>query len=366
MDLKKQIRRLLTLECAGYFRPAACVWVLLLAGRGFTLAEIGAAEAVFHLVSLVCEVPSGMIADLLGRRRTLAAGQLVSALSALAMLLSQNLAGVCFNMALSAIGYNLASGTREAITYDSLVAHGREEAYLSLSSRQNVVYRCSTAAAMLCAGLTVSIGYRAGYVLDMLFAAAGTAAALSLWEPVVTAGQREREKAPLRGLRRRLGEYLGETLGFLRGHPRAVGLMLFNAAVGASATLLGFYLQDALPRAGAHPALLGPLLVAVGLGGAAGSRMAPLLEKCPYKTAAALSCAAIVGGYLAAAWGGLPVMALGGFLAAAGDDCLQTLTDARLNHALPSDQRATLISVSSMSFSLVMVVLSPLAGALAG
>ena len=57
-------------------------------------------------------------------------------------------------------------------------------------------------------------------------------------------------------------------------------------------------------------------------------------------------------------------MAAGGFLAGLGDDCFQLLTDARLNAMIPSDRRATLISVSSMSFSVVMIALSPLAGLL--
>ena len=56
------------------------------------------------------------------------------------------------------------------------------------------------------------------------------------------------------------------------------------------------------------------------------------------------------------------LLAAGGLVAAAGDDALQLLTDARLNERLPSDQRATLISVSSLCFSLTMAVLSPLAG----
>lgn len=366
IHLKRQIRRLMALECVGYFRPAGCIWVLLLANRGFSLAEIGLAEGIFHLVSLICEIPSGMIADLLGRKRTLAAGQIMSGLSAVAMLFSRDLTGVCINMALSALGYNLASGTREAITYDSLVACDAEEEYLRVSSRLNIIYRLGTAAAMLCAGFIAAIGFRAGYTIDILFALAGTVVALSLHEPVVTEGQRERESARLSGLWTRLRGYLGASARFLKEHPRAIGLMLFNALVGALATLLGFYLQDALPKAGATGALLGPLLIAVGLGGAAGSHVAALLERLSYKTAAILSCAAIGGGYLMAASGILPVMALGGFLAVAGDDCLQTLTDARLNAGLPSDQRATLISVSSMCFSLVMVVLSPLTGALVG
>ena len=61
------------------------VWVALLAARGFTLAQIGLAEGVFHGVSLLCEVPSGMAADLLGRRRTLIFGGALGVVSAATM-----------------------------------------------------------------------------------------------------------------------------------------------------------------------------------------------------------------------------------------------------------------------------------------
>ena len=38
--------------------------------------------------------------------------------------------------------------------------------------------------------------------------------------------------------------------------------------------------------------------------------------------------------------------------------------DAALNHAFPSDQRATLVSVSSMAYSLLMIVASPISGSI--
>ena len=55
-------------------------------------------------------------------------------------------------------------------------------------------------------------------------------------------------------------------------------------------------------------------------------------------------------------------MALGGFMAATGDDALQVRTNAKLQKMFPSEQRATLTSVESFSFSVIMIVLSPLAG----
>ncbi len=55
-------------------------------------------------------------------------------------------------------------------------------------------------------------------------------------------------------------------------------------------------------------------------------------------------------------------MAVGGFISAAGDDALQVRTNAVLQDMFPSEQRATLTSLDSFLFSVIMIVLSPLAG----
>ena len=55
-------------------------------------------------------------------------------------------------------------------------------------------------------------------------------------------------------------------------------------------------------------------------------------------------------------------MIVGGFTAALFDNFLQVRSDVKLNKMVPAGQRATLLSVSSLCFSCVMIVLSPLFG----
>ena len=50
------------------------VWVALPAARGFSLLEIGLAKSIYYTVSLLAEIPSGMAADLFGRKRALVLG----------------------------------------------------------------------------------------------------------------------------------------------------------------------------------------------------------------------------------------------------------------------------------------------------
>ena len=62
---------------------------------------------------------------------------------------------------------------------------------------------------------------------------------------------------------------------------------------------------------------------------------------------------------------GLPyAMILGGFIGSFSDDYLEVRTDIILNEMIPSEQRATLISVNSFMFSLIMIVMSTLMGSI--
>ena len=54
MNLPKQLRAVRVYSFTSCLRLTDAVWVALLAARGFTLAQIGLAEAVFHLTSLLC------------------------------------------------------------------------------------------------------------------------------------------------------------------------------------------------------------------------------------------------------------------------------------------------------------------------
>ncbi|MCQ4772085.1 hypothetical protein NE579_16960, partial [Intestinimonas massiliensis] len=96
------------------------------------------------------------------------------------------------------------------------------------------------------------------------------------------ASKAQRAGQRLRDLHRLVASCAREAAGFLHAHPRVSVLMLYNALVGALATLLRFFLQDGLIRAGASPALLGPLLLAIELCGVAGARLALPLSRLPY------------------------------------------------------------------------------------
>ena len=168
--IQKQIRRIYAVSAFESVRLGGACWVALLAARGFSLWEIGIAEGVFHVASLLFEIPSGVISDVFGRKKSMILSQCMSLLSSLLMIVSKGLPGVCVSLVFSAFGYNFASGAREALAYDTLKSGDREGEYLRYSSMEYTIYRTGSACAILCAGLALMLGYRLANLLDMAMA----------------------------------------------------------------------------------------------------------------------------------------------------------------------------------------------------
>lgn len=361
----KQLRLLYLNTSLGAFQIAGASWVALLAARGFSLVEIGFAESVFHVASLLFEVPSGVISDVFGRKKSMVLSQCMMLVSSLLMLVSDSMAGVLPAMVFSAFGYNFASGTRESLAYETLKAEGREAEYDGYASTDMMLYTFFSSLATLCAGAALALGYRRAYLVDIGLGTVCLMSALRLRDVgYAAAGEEGGKNGPEETVWKKIFQCFRESVRFLLHSRKAMELILLNAAVGAAATLLRFFLQARLTEKGLPDAMLGPALFFMGLGGAAGARLILHCKSWSYGRVFAVSAIAVAGCVAAALLPVPAVMVFGGFLSALFDNFLQVRSDVRLNEMVPAGQRATLISVSSLCFSGVMIVLSPLFGLL--
>lgn len=361
----KQLRLLYLNTSLGAFQIAGASWVALLAARGFSLVEIGFAESVFHVASLLFEVPSGVISDVFGRKKSMVLSQCMMLVSSLLMLVSDSMAGVLPAMVFSAFGYNFASGTRESLAYETLKAEGREAEYDGYASTDMMLYTFFSSLATLCAGAALALGYRRAYLVDIGLGTVCLMSALRLQDVgYAAAGEEGGKNGPEETVWKKIFQCFRESVRFLLHSRKAMELILLNAAVGAAATLLRFFLQARLTEKGLPDAMLGPALFFMGLGGAAGARLILYCKSWSYGRVFAVSAIAVAGCVAAAILPVPAVMVFGGFLSALFDNFLQVRSDVRLNEMVPAGQRATLISVSSLCFSGVMIVLSPLFGLL--
>lgn len=350
--IKQQISKLYLVTSVGYFQIAGASWVALLAMRGFSLLEIGMLESIFHIVSCLFEIPSGVAADVFGRKKTMVMSQLASLLSGVMMILSEGFWTTAFAIGFSALSYNLASGTREALAYDSLKMAGKENEYNTFAATDMMLYRITNSTSTLCAGLALFLGFRKAYAVDILFTLIALLIACSLKE--VTIGEKtDKEKVSCR-----LVNTVRESWHFLLLNKKMRRIMVINAIIGAVSTLVLFFLQAKLPLAGLNQGMLGPVLFVMGMGAALGSRTTSLFPSVSYKKVVLISSLIVAVSFLMAFTKSPALMICGGFVGAFADDFLEVRTDVLINEMISSEQRATLISVNSFIFSIVMIVLS--------
>lgn len=362
MNLKSQLRKLNAFGFSACLRITDAVWVVFLISRGFSLWQVGVAEGLFHIVALLFEIPSGMAADLIGRRRSLAVAGLCGMVSALLMAFTHSFFGVCLSMVFSSLACSFISGSDEALLYDSLLQNGKEDDYLSVSAKYTQIQNLGTTLSNFATLLGSFLSYVGFYLLDAIVCLVRICTALSLTEPTVTETQKNRQENPFKDLKNRFTEHVSIAFHFLRSNPAAAKLMLADGLIGLPSYLTLMFLQQRLSELGLPAMWLGLPVMCIALarivGVALGERLRPRRIWGLYAVTAAL-----VGMGTVAAGAAPMLPAVGGaMLAAAAMDAWMLHLQKTLNDLYPSDQRATLVSVNMMAYSVLMVIASPLVG----
>ena len=249
------------------------------------------------------------------------------------MILSNNLALVCLSIALYAVCDSFASGSGEALAYDSLKSAGQEQVYDRYESTQLIIYRLCSGISTLCAGFALIIGYRIAYATGIITCLIQLFLLFSLEEVRPDNARSASVSAP-----NALLNCFRDSLRFLKKETRAFLLMMTNSLIGAADILLLFFLQAKLPAAGIPDQWLGPALFVMQLGGIIGARIILRFKKKSYRTIFAVTGILVLAG-IGLEHSGIPLlMTAGGFIAALADDALQVRTNTRLQDMFPSER----------------------------
>lgn len=97
--------------------------------RGLSTIEFGALQSLYYFVAVTLEVPSGVLADRFGRRKTLVLGALLAVFGSLIRIIAFDFWVFAIAEVFFAVALALVSGADAAILYDSLDADGRSSEY---------------------------------------------------------------------------------------------------------------------------------------------------------------------------------------------------------------------------------------------
>lgn len=109
-----------------FYTPVAPLFFL---DRGVSLSMMVMAQAVYSVAVIASEVPTGVIGDKFGHRRSIILGGLMEVLGIASMLLVPNMIGMFTAYILLGIGASFQSGSVEALLFESTNGDGKRKQY---------------------------------------------------------------------------------------------------------------------------------------------------------------------------------------------------------------------------------------------
>jgi MFS family permease len=349
---------------------ASFIWginTLFLLDAGLTNAQAFAANAFFTAGLVIFEVPTGVMADLRGRRLSYLLGTITLALSTLLYLLiwwmSAPFWAWAVSSALLGLGFTFFSGAVQAWLVDALKAEGYEGALDPVFARGEIVEGVAMLGGSVLGGFVAqATNLGVPYVLRAVALGLSFVTAYLLMHDVGFTPKRDG------GIVRQAKDVLHGAVRYGYNN-RAVRWVMIASAFTDGVSIYGFYaMQPYLLDLYGNPKAYGIAgLSAAIVGGAqiGGGLLVPWLSRVIKRRTLLLLIMVIGSGVILALIGLVPRFAVAVALLVLWGLLFATVTPIRqayLNEMIPSEQRATGLSMDSLMGSGGGVIVQPVLG----
>jgi MFS family permease len=334
------------------------IWVIFFQGRGLSLTQIGVLDAVGWIFMALSEVPTGALADRYGRKISLVGGALLITVSMFAILTDIFSPVFLVGWMLWGVAHTFFSGADAAFLYDTLKERGLASDYPRFAGWHLAVVQGSQGLGSLLGGWVATRDMTLCFVIPGVLGLAAAAVAASLREP----GR---------------SDWLSTNPGYWTAICEAVAttstrpVVRYLVLIGASTLVLPFLLvfmllQPYVTGLGLPVWSLGVIVLLRGAGAVVGSLLAA-------RTARAFGASRVLNGtqvitvlcmILLAAAPLPPIVGLFAVISFASGMARPVLSTL-LNAEIPSEQRATILSLQALLWTLFLAGVEPLLFALA-
>ena len=333
------------------------IWVIYVTEeRGLTLGQVTLIDIPFWTSIILLQVPAAAIADRWGRKPTLVAAAAALSLAITVFGLATGFWLLLLSYLIWGVGFALLSGTESAFLYDTLKSVGREYEYAAVYGRA-----WALAAFAMLAGTLLGAPLAEATSLSFPIVLSGAIGGLAVITALFFVEPREHAAALPS-----YGDIIRESARIVRDRPAVRYSLLFFGLVTIGSIGPIFFFQPFLREHDIDVGQVGlwqtPMRIAAIAAAAAAGH---ILERFGERTAFFSMPAAIVASYaLLALWdstyaqAAFPVLNFVVVLS-------QPAITGYLNRRVPSEQRATVVSLTNLVRSLVLIPSAPLMGVLA-
>lgn len=333
------------------------IWIIYLTEmRGLTLAQVTLIDIPFWLCIIFLQVPGAALADRFGRKPVLIASAIFFSVAIIFFGLAASFWLLLASYLIWGVGFSMLFGVESAFLYDTLKALGREEEYPRIYGRGwAIAMAAQVGGTLLGAPLAAATDLQVPIILSGLISAMAAVVALWFVEPMVKQSHHLT-----------YGEIIGDSARIVRHQPDVRYALMFFGLVTIGSVAVVFFFQPFLVDHDVGVGSVGIWQTPMRIAGIVAALVAHrLMSGLGERRTFYLMPALVVVGYLMlATWDSVyaqiafPIINFGVILSQ------PTVTDY-LNRRVPTEQRATTVSLSNLVRSAVLVPIAPLLGLLA-
>ncbi len=231
------------------------IFMLFQADRGLTFFERLALGGIYSATVIAVEIPTGVFADRIGRRRSMLTGALMMSASCLVAAQAHSFSTFVVAECLAAISMALCSGADSAYLFDLLLEHDRVHEYPRRESTASAWHLLGSAAAFAGGGLLAQIDLALPYLVTAVVAAAAAVVALML--------ENDRPGPVRRDVWRSWGRQMSSALGEVGRNSRLAWLIGYSAVTFMLLRATIYVYQPYLHARGLGPIPIGVLFAGV-------------------------------------------------------------------------------------------------------
>jgi len=331
------------------------IWAAYLLVRGYSLLDIGVFETVFHITGLTMEVPTGVLADLFGRKNSRLLGIISYLIYIVLILFTNSYFLIIIAFIFCGISFTFESGSQDALIYDSLKEMNQEDKYMRVNGRIEVLYQVSTVIVLFITGILLEGQHETDYYLTIGAMAIAFIMLFSMKETHI------RHKTKGLSFKDRINDHFVKTWKVVTSKKRLFLLMIFGALLMAPVTSMVIYAQEYFIFDGFRESWMLYFLALHGLIAGFGGFMAERIEKKFGERKLMIILPILLSACFFATL--IPTYGFIGFIVIGFiDSALYVVIVEYINRLIPSETRASVLSFFGMCFSLVMILTFPLMG----
>lgn len=336
---------------SAFWLPIYAVFFLT---RGLDYSAILILYAVDNAFQMILEIPSGMLADRLGRKPILILGALMQAIGYLMIAVGEAMGWYLAAMALHGAALAAVSGSDAAFIYDSLLAAGREREFKHIEGRAYMFNLIGWGTGGLLGGWLAAESLALPYVLSTIASCLALMVMLTCVEP-----PRTRRHATM-------AQLFADAGAVVRRNRTVRAIIVFSSLIFGFLVISHKFSQPYLQRAGVPLELFGVVYFVWLMGAALSSNYSERTEKLIGRRAYFILLPVLVGGVLI--YFGFRQNLLGVALALLYQfvwGSLRPQMNQIINREVGSSMRATVLSVTGFGSSIIYIVAGPVVGLLA-